>query len=123
MNQCDGCARRLPVKNGLHRGVGWDVIGCTKDRYPDANAEKKELDLIDKNADENMNKQKHAIGNLSDITKHQFSDPDVVLLGGYKYKNSLSFKNKSNDVFLDKHDVIALAKQFQITSDDLEEKQ
>ena len=34
MNQCDGCARGLPVKNGIHRGEGWDAIGCTKSRYP-----------------------------------------------------------------------------------------
>jgi hypothetical protein len=66
MNQCDGCARRLPLKNGLHRGIGWDVIGCTKHRYPQATCGvlngkqvkeiKRELDLIDKNAAEKVNK-------------------------------------------------------------------
>ena len=66
MNQCDGCARRLPLKNGLHRGVGWDAIGCTKNRYPQAisgilnskqvAATKLELDLIDKNATKKGNK-------------------------------------------------------------------
>jgi hypothetical protein len=33
-NQCDGCARGLPLKNGVHKGESvWDLIGCTKDRY------------------------------------------------------------------------------------------
>jgi hypothetical protein len=34
MNQCDGCRRGLPVKNGIHRGAGWDAIGCSKSLYP-----------------------------------------------------------------------------------------
>lgn len=33
MNQCDGCARGLPLVNGIHKGEGWDAIGCTADRY------------------------------------------------------------------------------------------
>ena len=33
MNQCDGCARGLPVVNGIHKGIGWDAICCTKNRY------------------------------------------------------------------------------------------
>ncbi len=36
INQCDGCRRGLPVKDGwIHRGADgpWDVIACTKDRY------------------------------------------------------------------------------------------
>lgn len=33
-NQCDGCARGLPVTGGLHRGEGaWDLQGCTAGRY------------------------------------------------------------------------------------------
>lgn len=32
-NQCDGCARGLPIHNGIHRGDGYDMIGCTKDLY------------------------------------------------------------------------------------------
>jgi hypothetical protein len=34
-NQCDGCRRGLPVKDGLHYepSTGQSVIGCTKDRY------------------------------------------------------------------------------------------
>ena len=36
-NQCDGCARGLPVIGGLHREQRpWDVQGCTADRYADA---------------------------------------------------------------------------------------
>ena len=33
MNQCDGCNRGLPLVNGIHRGEGYDLIGCTADRY------------------------------------------------------------------------------------------
>jgi len=33
-NQCDGCARGLPIdEHGIHRGEGYDVIACTADRY------------------------------------------------------------------------------------------
>lgn len=32
-NQCDGCARNLPLKDGVHSGGGYDLIGCTKERY------------------------------------------------------------------------------------------
>jgi len=33
-NQCDGCARGLPIdEHGIHRGEGYDVIVCTADRY------------------------------------------------------------------------------------------
>ena len=32
-NQCDGCARGLPMTEGIHRGAGYDLIGCTADRY------------------------------------------------------------------------------------------
>jgi hypothetical protein len=35
LNQCDGCARGLPMENGIHRGEGYDLIGCTADRYTD----------------------------------------------------------------------------------------
>jgi ribosomal protein L32 len=35
LNQCDGCARGLPLENGIHRGEGYDLIGCTADRYTD----------------------------------------------------------------------------------------
>ena len=33
MNQCDGCRRGLPIDNGIHRGEGYDMIACTRDRY------------------------------------------------------------------------------------------
>lgn len=33
LNQCDGCRRGLPIVNGIHRGPGYDLIGCTADRY------------------------------------------------------------------------------------------
>jgi hypothetical protein len=34
INQCDGCRRRLPIKNGIHKGDGdYDMIACTKARY------------------------------------------------------------------------------------------
>ena len=33
-NQCDGCRRGLPVdENGVHFGAGFDMIGCTANRY------------------------------------------------------------------------------------------
>ena len=32
-NQCDGCARGLPIKDGVHKGSGYDMIGCTKNLY------------------------------------------------------------------------------------------
>lgn len=32
-NNCDGCQRGLPLKDGIHKGKGYDMIGCTKDRY------------------------------------------------------------------------------------------
>ena len=33
-NQCDGCNRGLPIDaEGNHYGEGFDMIGCTKDRY------------------------------------------------------------------------------------------
>jgi len=36
-NQCDGCARGLPIdEHGIHRGEGYDVIVCTADRYTSA---------------------------------------------------------------------------------------
>lgn len=33
MNQCDGCRRKLPLVHGTHYGEGYDMIGCTADRY------------------------------------------------------------------------------------------
>lgn len=33
MNQCDGCRRHLPIIDGVHMDFGYDMIGCTKDRY------------------------------------------------------------------------------------------
>lgn len=33
MNQCDGCRRGLPIKDGIHSGGGYDKICCTKNRY------------------------------------------------------------------------------------------
>ena len=33
INQCDGCARGLPVEDVIHMGGGYDLIGCTKNRY------------------------------------------------------------------------------------------
>ena len=35
VNQCDGCARGLPLKHGVHKGDGgiWDSIACTKHLY------------------------------------------------------------------------------------------
>lgn len=33
MNQCDGCRRGLPLENGIHRGEGYDLIGCTRELY------------------------------------------------------------------------------------------
>lgn len=40
LNQCDGCRRGLPIRNGLHyepdearTGVGMPVMCCTRDRY------------------------------------------------------------------------------------------
>jgi hypothetical protein len=32
-NQCDGCARGLPLEDGIHRGEGYDLIGCTAHLY------------------------------------------------------------------------------------------
>ena len=31
--QCDGCARGLPVTDGLHHDGGMPVIACTADQY------------------------------------------------------------------------------------------
>ena len=33
VNQCDGCRRGLPIVDGLHKGEGYDMIACTKERY------------------------------------------------------------------------------------------
>lgn len=34
INQCDGCRRGLPVKDGIHTGTGmWDKMVCQKHRY------------------------------------------------------------------------------------------
>lgn len=35
INQCDGCRRGLPLRGGIHRGEGYDLIACTADRYDD----------------------------------------------------------------------------------------
>ena len=32
-NQCDGCARGLPLRDGIHVGEGYDMIGCTREEY------------------------------------------------------------------------------------------
>ena len=32
-NQCDGCNRGLPIVDGIHRGEGYDMIGCTAHLY------------------------------------------------------------------------------------------
>jgi len=32
-NQCDGCNRGLPLKEGIHEGEGFDFIQCTKHLY------------------------------------------------------------------------------------------
>jgi hypothetical protein len=36
MNQCDGCCRGLPLSNGIHRGEGYDLIGCAAHLYATA---------------------------------------------------------------------------------------
>jgi hypothetical protein len=42
-NQCDGCARGLPLKDGIHKGEGYDMIGCTKNKYiPTPHTEKED---------------------------------------------------------------------------------
>jgi len=47
MNQCDGCARRLPLINGIHKGSGYDYIACTKARYTEpVNAQQVALDRL-----------------------------------------------------------------------------
>ncbi len=34
MNQCDGCRRGLPLdEHGIHCGEGYDMIGCTANKY------------------------------------------------------------------------------------------
>ena len=33
INQCDGCMRGLPVKDGIHFDGEKPYMGCTKDRY------------------------------------------------------------------------------------------
>lgn len=34
MNQCDGCLRGLPIRDGIHYGPSeWDRIGCTAHLY------------------------------------------------------------------------------------------
>lgn len=33
VNQCDGCARGLPIEDGIHIDGRYLVMGCTKDRY------------------------------------------------------------------------------------------
>lgn len=33
INQCDGCRRGLPLIDGIHKGKGWDMIGCTANLY------------------------------------------------------------------------------------------
>lgn len=33
VNQCDGCRRGLPLLDGVHRGEGYDLIGCTAHLY------------------------------------------------------------------------------------------
>lgn len=36
-NQCDGCRRGLPLdEHGIHWGKGYDMIGCTAERYTEA---------------------------------------------------------------------------------------
>jgi len=37
MNQCDGCRRHLPIIDGIHMDFGYDMIGCTKNRYTGGN--------------------------------------------------------------------------------------
>lgn len=32
-NQCDGCNRNLPVKNGIHTTKNGELIGCDINRY------------------------------------------------------------------------------------------
>lgn len=35
VNQCDGCRRGLPIRNGIHWNDGkYDHIGCTAHLYP-----------------------------------------------------------------------------------------
>jgi hypothetical protein len=33
LNQCDGCRRGLPLRDGTHYGEGYDAIGCTAHLY------------------------------------------------------------------------------------------
>lgn len=35
VNQCDGCKRKLPLRDGVHYNpkTGWAYMGCTADRY------------------------------------------------------------------------------------------
>ncbi len=42
INCCDGCQRGLPIKDGIHKGTGYDMIGCTKDRYESSPKELKQ---------------------------------------------------------------------------------
>ncbi len=35
INQCDGCRRGMPIKDGIHRNPydAWDLQACTAERY------------------------------------------------------------------------------------------
>lgn len=46
MNQCDGCNRGLPLDNGIHRGDGYDFIGCTKELYMTTDLEETYKDAV-----------------------------------------------------------------------------
>lgn len=45
-NQCDGCRRGLPLTDGIHYGKGYDMIGCTKNRYTEQQEMFEELSRI-----------------------------------------------------------------------------
>lgn len=52
-----------------------------------------------------------------DITKHEWSDGDVVMLRCNNH--SIAFQNHSDNVYYEKRDIIAIAKTLGLTAEDL----
>lgn len=76
MNQCDGCRRHLPIIDGIHMDFGYDMIGCTKDRYT---------------GDRTMDKLHKAIAKLiSDNKSLYLSDSGQLILYGDALVNDLA---------------------------------
>lgn len=86
-NMCDGCQRGLPIdENGNHKGKGYDLMGCTADRYKE-----QEKKYICNNCQSQIPEERCPYCKVKVITVDDSISPDSETKSGY----SLYLHNES----------------------------